>query len=394
MTRLNQKTLAGRLHMRNGMTMALTSLLLTSGVAWAQTGATDPATAGVFSLSAEALLWWQKASPTPTPIITDGLYGQPGTNVLLGGGDQDTNPNPGLRITAGYTLNDRWGLEGNFLYFGERSTSASVESSGEHGSTDLLLPFFDVTENRENVTEISFSPVYRGSAREEFSNRLMGAEADATYALPSQGPWAVGLIGGFRWLQLKETYAITTSSPYNPPQPEDIWQTNDTFDTSNNFYGAQIGARARYDQDRWSVGGVFKLGLGAMVQEVNINGSLVTNDFTDLGPTQTFPGGYFALPSNIGSESRSVFAVVPEVQLSIGYRITPSATIFAGYNFLYANTVVRPGDQINRNINPTQSVSYTEEPPANLEGTAQPSASFNRSSFWTQGISLGLSVQF
>jgi hypothetical protein len=222
----------------------------------------------------------------------------------------------------------------------------------------------------------------------------MGLEAGLAWALPSSGAWKTDLIGGLRWLQLKEEYAINTSSPWNPPNPADIWNTHDSFDTSNNFYGVQIGARTQYDQDAWFVGGAAKLGLGVMKQQVDISGSLVTNDFTNYGATQTFPGGYFALPTNIGSQSQSEFAVVPEIQLNVGYRLTPTASIFAAYSFLYANNVVRPGNQINRNINPTQSVSYVGEPPVSLEGAAQPQASFNTSSYWAQGVSVGLNVQF
>ncbi|MGH7334416.1 MAG: BBP7 family outer membrane beta-barrel protein [Candidatus Rokuibacteriota bacterium] len=370
------------------------AMVLEAGTSEAQTGAAASARPGPFSVSAETIIWWFKSSPTPVPIVTDDVLGQPGTKVLLGGDDLDTNPNPGFRLTAGYALNERWGLEGNFLYIPSRSTSNSVSSSGQLGSTDLLLPFFDVTQNQENITELSFSPVYRGSAREELTNSLMGAEANGTWALAAGRPFQVDLLGGFRWLRLHETYTITTSSPFIPPQPVDIWNTTDEFDTFNNFYGAQLGVRARYDWGRFFASGSLKFAMGAMVQTVDINGSLVTNDFTGFGATQTFPGGYFALPTNIGSYTRSVFAVVPEVGLNIGYQITTWASVFVGYTFLYTNNVVRPGNQINRNINPTQSVSYVGEPPATLQGPAQPSFKFNSSDFWAQGLNVGLTFRF
>ncbi len=131
-----------------------------------------------------------------------------------------------------------------------------------------------------------------------------------------------------------------------------------------------------------------------MVQDVDISGSLVTNDYTNFGPTQTFSGGYFALPTNIGSYSRTEFAVVPEVGLNIGWRINPQASIILGYSFMYASNVVRPGNQINRTINTTQSTAYTEDPAARLQGPAQPSFQFNDSNFWAQGINVGLSYRF
>jgi hypothetical protein len=380
--------------MRKVTAMTLGVLLLGGGAAWAQTGAAGAA-AGPFSASAEALIWWFKSSPTPVPIITNGLVGEPDTKTLLGGGSADTNPNPGFRLTAGYALNERWGLEGNFLYIPARSTSSSVSSSGEAGSTDLLLPFMDATrDNRETATEISFAPIYRGSATAELTNSLMGAEANGTWAPAAGRPLHLDLLGGFRWLRLHETYTITTSSPFIPPFPQDIWNTTDEFDTFNNFYGAQLGVRARYDWRGFFASGSVKFAMGAMVQTVDINGSLVTNDFTNFGPTQTFPGGYFALPTNIGSYTRSVFAVVPEVGLNVGYQITSWASVFVGYTFLYTNNVVRPGNQISRTINPTQSVSYVGEPPVTLEGPAQPTFKFNSSDFWAQGINVGLSFRF
>ena len=303
-------------------------------------------------------------------------------------------PQPGFRLSAGYAIDQRWGIDGNFFYIPTRSTSRSVASSGTAESTDLLLPFFDVTRNRENVTEVSFSPVYSGSATEELSNKLMGAELNATSVYPAASPWNITWLGGFRWMQLKETYTVTTSSSYIPPEVPDIWNTTDRFGATNNFYGAQFGAKARYDSDRWFATGIFKLGLGAMVQSVDISGSLATDDFTDNGSIQTFSGGYFALPTNIGSHSRTVFAVLPELQLNVGYRIAPTASIFLGYSFLYTNSVARPGNQMNRNINPTQSVSYVGEPPVSLQGPAQPTFGFNSSSFWAQGITAGLSIRF
>ena len=58
------------------------------------------------------------------------------------------------------------------------------------------------------------------------------------------------------------------------------------------------------------------------------------------------------------------------------------------------NSVARPGNQMNRNINPTQSVSYDGEPPVSLQGPAQPTFGFNSSSFWAQGINAGFGIRF
>jgi len=299
-----------------------------------------------------------------------------------------------LKITGAHRIDSRLGVELAGFYIPTRSTSSSVSSTGQPGSIDLYLPFFDVTINQENVTEISYWPDYRGSAQAKLSNNLGGGELNVTWTMPPQDAWRVDLLGGFRFLQLRESYTITTSSPYNPPNPVDIWNTTDSFDARNRFYGVQIGARAAYDQGPWVGNVIGKLALGTMQQRVTVNGLLETNDYNEYGPTQIFFGAYFALPSNSGDHSRNTFAVVPEVALNLGYRLTSQATVFAGYSFLYASNVARPGEQINRNVNPTQSVAYGNDPPATLVGAAQPAFNFNTTDFWAQTLSIGLAYRF
>jgi hypothetical protein len=381
--------------MRNVIAAALASLLLVAGTAEAQTPhPSAPPQAGTFSVSAEALVWWFKNSPAPVPLVTDHPVGQPGTRTFLGGQDLDTGANPGFRLTAGYAFTERWGVEGSFFYIPPRSTSKSVSSSGQPGSTHLIVPFFNLRTNDEDGTIVSAFPLFRGSAREELSNSLLGADLNGTWALFPAGPWRVDLLGGFRYLRLRETYTLTTSSSLIRLVTPDVRDITDEFDTTNNFYGAQLGVRARFDWGRLFTSGTVKVAMGAMVQSADIRGSMVTNDYTNFGPTQTFPQGYFALPTNIGNYRRAVFAVVPEVGLNVGYQITSWGSVFVGYTLLYTNNVIRPGNQINRTVNPTQSIAYTERPAASLQGPAEPSFKFKSSDFWAQGLNVGLAFRF
>src|SRR5215510_994331 len=128
---------------------ALVTLLASTatGAALAQ-GA--PATMGSdsrWTVSAEALFAWFKSSPTPVPLITDSYADAPGVNVFLGGGSVDTNPNAGFKLTGTYKVDSRLGVELSGFYIPSRSTSSSVSSTGQPGSIDLLLPFYDVTIN-------------------------------------------------------------------------------------------------------------------------------------------------------------------------------------------------------------------------------------------------------
>jgi len=139
------------------------------------------------------------------------------------------------------------------------------------------------------------------------------------------------------------------------------------------------------------VSGTAKVALGAMVQTVEIEGILLTNDFNNFGSPQSYPGGgYFATPTNIGKRTRQVFAVVPEAGLTLGYRLTPWMSIVAGYTFLYASDVVRAPQQINRNVN----YSSFNLPPAVPSGPQEPTFRFKSSDFWAQGLNVGLAFRF
>ena len=375
-------------------------MLLCAGVAAtaaeAQTSAPWPVRgpAGSVEVGIEAIAWWLRDMPAPVPLVTNLIVGAPATQTFLGGQDLSVGATGGMRITATYALSDRSKLEGNFFFVPNRSTTTSVSSSGQNGSVNLIVPYLDVNTGRENGTEISFAPIYSGSAQEEYKAGMLGAEVNGAWALSSPAPWTVDALGGFRYLRLRETYTFTTSSPFIAPFPPGVWDTTDKFETTNNFYGLQAGLRARYDQGSFFGTAIAKVALGAMAQAVDISGSLVTDEFTSSGAKQTFAGGYFALPSNIGNQSRSTFAVVPEIGINLGYRLSPAASITFGYTFLYASNVVRPGNQIDRTINTTQSTAYTENPKPNAQGPARPSSGFNDTSFWAQGVSLGLAYRF
>jgi hypothetical protein len=374
---------------RAAIVLVVVSLLVVADVASAQTPGTAGAS-GPFTISAEALLWWFKGNATP-PLVSDGVLGDPNTKVFLGGKDLDTNPNPGVRLTAGYALTERWGVESSVFYVPTRTTSRSVSSSGQLGSIDLFVPVVDATIPGESVESISFGGFFAGRAREELSNSLLGADLNGTIRVASGSTWRVEALGGVRYLRLRETFVLFTDSPNIPPQPADVYQTTDQFDATNNFFGGQLGARGRADWGAWFVSGVVKVALGAMRQTVDIEGTLFTNDFNDFGTPIAYPGGgYFAAPTNIGRRTRDVFAVVPEAGLTIGYRLTPWMSVVAGYTFLYASDVVRAPRQINRNVN----YSSFDLPPGPPTGPQEPSFKFKSSDFWAQGLNIGLAFRF
>jgi hypothetical protein len=364
-----------------------------TGSAAAQTGAFS-SDGGRFYGRAEYLLWWMKDSPQPLPLVTDGFANDPGTHVIMGGKDIDLGRHNGGRLTLGYWLTDdhAWGVEASGFYLPKVTRRQAVSSSGAPGSVDLLVPFFDVDRNAEAVTFVSSAGEFSGTASQRSTSRLWGAEGNVVFGLTNPGPWRVELLGGFRYLNLAEGFSFATSSPDLPPGPTTVFLTEDIFDARNDFYGGQLGLRGRYQAGRFTADGTLKVAVGAMRQHVDVTGAFATNFFTST--VQSFAGGIFAQPTNIGSHRRDVFAVVPEAGVNVGFRLTNWASIVVGYTFLYASNVARPGNQLDRVINPTQSPAISLDTPAPLVGAARPRFKFEGSDFWAHGLNAGIAFNF
>ena len=371
-------------------------LLLTAGSAWAQAPGTGESK---FSTSAEYLLWWAKDSPASPPLLGNDAFGAPGFSAALGGQSYDTGAQSGGRFSIGYRFTPEWSVEGIGFFLPAATVTKSVSSSGAPGSPRLLVPQFLVDGGGEGTLTIADPGNFFGTARESLRSDLNGAELNVTRKVMAGANWRLDALGGFRYMRLKETLTFSASSvAIGAP---DIFNPTDSFATDNQFYGAQLGVKGEYTMGNWFANGSVKLGLGVMRESVDIAGTLQTNDFNPtfgVGAPQTFVGGMFAQPSNIGSHSRDRFAVVPEVGLKLGYRLTSWASIFVGYNFLYASAVVRPGSQIDRNLNTTQSMAYqtpqSPPPTLTLQGDARPSQRFRESDYWVQGLTAGVSFGF
>ena len=85
-------------------------------------------------------------------------------------------------------------------------------------------------------------------------------------------------------------------------------------------------------------------------------------------------------------------AIIPEVEARIGWQLTRHLKVYAGYSFLWINTVARAGEQIDPVINVTQFPIRSGDGP--LVGPARPAFSFERSDFWAQGLSVGVELRY
>ena len=83
--------------------------------------------------------------------------------------------------------------------------------------------------------------------------------------------------------------------------------------------------------------------------------------------------------------------MVAEGRLVAGWRITPSIRAFVSYTFLYDSEVVRPGNLIDRTINPGL---LPTSPFFGAAGPPRPAFSPSNTDFWAQGMSIGVAVRY
>jgi hypothetical protein len=222
--------------------------------------------------------------------------------------------------------------------------------------------------------------------------------------------WCVGrnfkveALAGIRYLNLVETLKIDEdlvplvgaggsgltflANSVNPP---DTITTHDSFRTTNQFTGFQLGAGARWESERFFFDLHAKAAVGVNQQSVDISGSSLL-----LGPNGAIlavaPGGILALPSNIGGHNRSVVSVVPEGGFSAGVNITSWLRFLAGYSFLYMNNVVRPTSQVDRVVSSNQVP--TDANFGATGGPVRPSFQFHEEGFWVHMFNVGLEFHY
>jgi len=384
-----------------------------------------------FWLKGEYLLWWIKDSHIPALITTGvpgatalpGVLGQPDTTVLFGGSDVDNQMREGGRFSGGFWLDNchTIGLEGSYFFLGSRSVRFDGASNGALGSALIARPFFDVISGIQNAQLVAFPGIASGEIHLTSSSRLQGAElnilcmpccdACAEQACPFEDTakhnsfcstccgcnYWVSLLSGFRYLQLDEGLGITEISRVNPALPAgnplfggSTIAAADQFDTHNYFYGAQIGAQAEVCWRRVFVNVLGKVALGATHEVVDVHGATVI--ISPAGPTVTTPAGFLASESNGGHFTRDVFAVVPELGITVCYQITKQLRASVGYTFLYCSSVLRPGDQVDVGLSGTQLPTDTRFNPQ--AGPARPAVLLRDTDFWAQGINFGLEFRY
>ncbi len=361
----------------------------------------------------DALGWWVKGDSLPAlvttaPLGTDqdvaGVLGEPTTSVLFGNQSVNDGLRWGGRGIGGVWLDNQqtFALEGGYYGLTTQTTTFSADSnfSTDPGATMLARPFNDTNplvnaQSSQLVAFPNFQPPIGapfnidGTINIQETSFIQSAMGGVRYAVgPYNSPGRIFLLGGYRYWELDETLSIATSrstvlDPF-PPDAGFILQS-DSFSATNTFNGGEIGIGTELKRNRWSLGAETRLAMGNMNQKVAIAGTTAAvYDMFFAG----FEGGLLAQPTNIGTVTQNKFALIPSVDAKLGFQLFPSLRLTAGYNFTYVSSVVRPGGQVDLNVNSSQ---FAGQP---LVGPADPAVLMNTTSIWLQGFTLGGDLTF
>lgn len=361
----------------------------------------------------EVLGGWLKNAKTPPLLTTSspqtslGIIGNEGTTVLFGG-DIDVKTRLGARMTAGFWLEPSQALGFELSYSVLPKRGASIEESSE-GDPLLALPYFDVTTNqqssfiisREIIPSLGLVNQVNGLVKMELNSFFQEGQFNAIYNVSRGNRSRFDWYWGYRFMNLNENFnnqfikdEIVQDANVPPNNIVLKRQTSaDSFNATNYFNGINWGFRSEWYKNCWSFNIGASLALGMNSTRVDISG--VTNKRETTNPFAANPtysnvdstGGVYALSSNIGRYEKNYFSVVPEVQFGVGYFFWDDCRLYCNYNFLAMTNVVRPGDQIDNNINPNILDGNGGNP-------ANPAFLNKTTTFWLQTLSIGLEFRY
>ena len=239
---------------------------------------------------------------------------------------------------------------------------------------------------------VAYPGLANGAVHIGLCNFFQGAEANVTYNLWEKGGQRLQLLAGFRYQNLDEELRIDEVGDFPADAPAGLpgrtFHVQDSFVTRNDFYGAQIGARGVLRHKRMLLEMIAKVALGSTESEVAVNGlTRISGD-----PVFFQNAGLLALASNSGRHQRSQFTAMPEAGVNLGLEVTEWLQLNFGYTFIYWDNVLRPGEQVDRALNPRLiPTSSTFGAPG---GPARPAVLERDSDFWVHGLSFGVQLKF
>jgi hypothetical protein len=359
-----------------------------------------------FWAGGEYLRWRQRDLRLAIPLISTGPAGSfgilsdPASQVLLGNQDIRLGEQNGARFSAGVGIVPAGvGFESTGFIM-EKANYSFTFASDPAGNPTLARPVIDSNSGLETSSLVASPGAFSGLVTVSGESRLWGAEVNMFKGKVCKdhifGDWLIG----FRYMDLDETLVIQQRSTLQEGGtagflgdiigPGSVITIGDSFRTRNEFYGGQLGT-----QWELRVAGLFiyvmgKVAIGNTHQSIDAQGGSTATTPGTAG--RTSPGGLLALASNSVHTSRDVFSFIPEGNVNVGYQFGKHVRVYAGYTFIYWDDVLRPGQQLDRTVNPTQIPTSLAFGP--IVGTPAPPVVVKNTDYWIQGWNVGAVIRY
>jgi hypothetical protein len=284
---------------------------------------------------AEALFLERSNCSDDQPVITEYLDNRD-VGPFLSTSDLDFDFDPALRVVAGHRLHNGWAIEGQYL--GLFDASASEYLVPRDPDLDLTLP--------GTIPFAGLNALYDSDRIwVNYSSELHSGELNLVCCCGCCDPCGKGKgkssccdmncrtfewFVGFRYLNLREHFQIYGEKGIEPGE-------SGTYDlrTSNNLYGAQLGARVR----RWGT----RLGW-----EATGKAGMFANDAQQEQYLFDYPDWPAEFPFRpVTSASEVQMSFVGELNLTAIYRLNDVWNLRAGYNLMWITGVALAPDQLD-----------------------------------------------
>jgi len=333
------------------------------------------------------------ASPDGTPRDEVGVL--PNAQVLFGNEPLADDFRSGGRLQFGIWLDEceQWGVQAEVVLLADDQTSYFVESTGVPA---LGRPFFNIDPNvnGEDARLIAFDQQNGDDALDGFvdintSSSFYSGGVTLRRAISQDLGSRWEFLVGYRFTKLDESILIDDQSLVQDASEGIVGSTiaiSDDFHAENEFHGVDLGVAGSWDMGAWALEGMVKCALGNNQQRVTINGGTVTT-IPGFAPVVDDSRGLLAQTTNSGTFEQDQFTIIPEARASASYFVTDNIRITGGYNMIYIDSVVRPGDQIDRVVNGT----LLQGP---FAGPNRPEFQFNDGKVFIHGANISLDVMF
>ena len=369
-----------------------------------------------FYLNADYLLWHVnkgsvplEASGTPVGILGPiNTGGSAPTNQFVPvsisnstGISSSVGDHNGFRLALGGWLdptNHDFGFEVGGFYLEKLTTqTGTVFSNNGSGNSQFI-----VNSGFSIITAVAGTPVAiplvltgqtTGSVSGEFSSGLWELEANTRMTWLSFGSARFGFEAGLRYQHFGEyfnlanqysvTFTNTNGLAIGTVLPQTFTaSTSDSISTTNNFYGAQVGADGEAYFGQFFINGRARVALGANRESVDIYSY-------SLAPAVTQGGSVFGQFDN-GNHERTRISVIPDGTIRMGYQFCHYCRAYVGYDVMYMYNVVRPGDQVTS----TGGIQVNVNGSGSTTNVNQLGFRFNDANMWVQGFDFGIEFRY